>query len=77
MSTEHLVPDDLRNLYQVREWRNATGVLQTACREEWNDIVNILREFRLLRSEIMTAGGGLSPISQQINGAFTARGWRE
>ncbi|MFO1144093.1 MAG: BglII/BstYI family type II restriction endonuclease [Amaricoccus sp.] len=77
MATEHLVPDDLRLLYHVREWRNAAGVLMTACPEEWADIVGVLRSFRLLRSEILTAGGGLSPISQGINAAFAARGWRE
>ena len=77
MPTDHLVPEDLRRLYHVREWRNAAGVLMTACPEEWADILAVLRGFRLLRSEILTAGGGLSPISQQVNGAFGARGWRE
>jgi hypothetical protein len=77
MGTAHLVPEDLQALYHVREWRNATGVLITACPDEWEDIVAVLRNFRLLRSEILTAGGGLSPISQQINGAFGQRGWRE
>ena len=61
----------------MREWRNAAGVLMTACPDEWQDIVEVLRSFRLLRSEILTAGGGLSPISQQVNAAFGARGWRE
>ena len=77
MATEHLVPDDLRRLYRVREWRNAAGVLITACPQEWQDLVEVLRSFRLLRSEILTAGGGLSPISQQVNAAFGSRGWRE
>ena len=77
MSTAHLIPPDLRDLYHVREWRNAAGVLSTACPDEWNDIIDVLRAFRLLRSEVLSAGGGLSPISQQINGAFNSRGWRE
>jgi hypothetical protein len=77
MSTLHLVPDDLRNLYHVKEWRNAAGVLATACPQEWNDIVEVLRAFRLLRSQVMTAGGGLSPISQGINAAFDRCGWIE
>jgi restriction endonuclease BglII len=77
MPTDHLVPEDIRRLYHVREWRNAAGVLITACPDEWRDIVEVLRAFRLLRSEILTAGGGLSPISRQVNGAFDARGWRE
>lgn len=52
-------------------------MLQTACPSEWADIIDILRAFRLKKSEILLAGGGLSPISQQINGAFSSRGWRE
>jgi hypothetical protein len=35
MSTLHLVPDDLRERYHVKEWRNAIGVLATACPAEW------------------------------------------
>ena len=77
MTTDHLVPEDLRSLYHVREWRNAAGVLATACPSEWNDIVEVLRSFRLLRSAILTAGGGLSAVSQQINRAFDSKGWKE
>ena len=77
MATEHLVPEDLRALYHVREWRNATGVLATACPEEWADIIRVLRAFRLRKSQIMQAGAGLSPISQRINAAFSESGWRE
>jgi hypothetical protein len=77
MSTEHLVPEDLRELYLVKEWRNAAGVLTTACPAEWANVIDVLRNFRLLRSEIMAAGGRLSPISIQVNGAFGRLGWKE
>lgn len=77
MSTFHLVPEDLRQLYHVREWRNATGVLATACPREWNEIIEVLRAFRLLRSEVVAAGGRKSPIANQIDAAFYARGWQE
>jgi hypothetical protein len=77
MSTEYLVPADLRELYHVREWRNAAGVLSTACPNEWQDIIEVLRAFRLFKSQVLTAGGGLSPISQGINAAFDSRRWEE
>lgn len=77
MSTLHLVPEDLQRLYHVREWRNATGVLATACPDEWQDIIDVLRGFRLLRSEVQAAGGRKSPIANQIDGGFYARGWKE
>lgn len=56
MPTLQCVPDDLRAVYHVREWRNAADVLQTACPEEWQDILDCLRQFRLLRSEVIQAG---------------------
>jgi len=77
MSTLHLVPEDLQRLYHVREWRNATGVLATACPDEWQEIIEVLRGFRLLRSEVQAAGGRKSPIANQIDGGFYARGWQE
>jgi hypothetical protein len=77
MSTLHLVPEDLRHLYRVREWRNAAGVLATACPEEWDDIIEVLRAFRLLRSEVQAAGGNKSPIARQIDKRFDEKQWKE
>jgi hypothetical protein len=77
MSTIHLVPDDLHARYHVKEWRNATGVLATACPEQWSDIQAVLRGFRLLKSEVIVGGGNRSLISRRIDEAFYARGWQE
>jgi hypothetical protein len=77
MSTEHLVPEDLRTLYHVKEWRNAAGILASACVTEWQDIIEVLRGFRLYRSEVVVGGGNRSPVSRRIDGAFYARGWTE
>ena len=77
MSTTHLVPDDISRTYLVREWRNAAGVLSTACPNEWADVLEVLRGFRLLTSEILAPGGGKSPIARRIDGAFYDRGWEE
>lgn len=77
MSTLHLVPADLRDRYDVKEWRNAAGILSTACPHEWQDIQDVLRGFRLLKSEIRVGGGNRSLISQRIDTAFYARGWEE
>src|SRR5690606_35266769 len=77
MSTEHLIPPDILEKYHVKEWRNATGVLTTACPNEWQDILAALRGFRLLRSEVLIAGGRLSPIAIQIDAAFAGRGWAQ
>lgn len=77
MPTEYLVPEDLRQLYLVKEWRNATGVLATACPAEWQDVQDVLRAFRLLRSEILVGGGNRSAISRRIDEPLYARGWQQ
>ena len=77
MSTLHLVPPDLRARYHVKEWRNAAGVLSTACPAEWEDVQEVLRGFRLLKSEVLVGGGNRSLISQRIDEALYAKGWEE
>jgi len=77
MPTLHLVPPDLQALYHVKEWRNAAGILATACPTEWQDIQDVLRGFRLYRSEVVVGGENRSLVSRRIDGAFYARGWVE
>ena len=77
MSTLHLVPQELQYRFHVQEWRNAAGVLSTACPGEWNEIIEVLMDFKLLKSEIMTDGGRKSPISDRLDGQFYKRGWKE
>ena len=77
MSTDHLIPTDLLEKYHVKEWRNATGVIATACPREWDEVVEVLRNFRLLRSEILVGGGNRSLISRRIDEALYAKNWEE
>ena len=77
MTTDHLVPPDIAELYEVHEWRNAVGVLQTACPTEWADIQAALRAFRLLRSEVMKAGGRRSTIVERLERPLKDSDWIE
>jgi|GEM_PF-4126157 len=51
MVTRHLIPEDIAADYEVHEWRNATGVLQTAHLNERQDIIAALRAFQFRRSD--------------------------
>jgi hypothetical protein len=77
MSTLHLVPADILERYHVKEWRNAAGVLTTACPTEWNEVQEVLREFRLLKSEVRVGGGNRSLVSRRIDEPLYRRGWIE
>lgn len=71
------LPAFIRENYQVEEWKHASAILATDFRDEWNDIISVLTEFRLLRSEVLAPGGGRSPISVRIDGSFYRRDWEE
>lgn len=77
MSVERFVPERLRELYSVHEWRNGLAVLSAACPEEWADITAALSEFRLYRSEILKKGGNRSAIAIRLDSLLAKRGWRE
>lgn len=77
MSTEHLVPADIAELYEVHEWRNAVGVLSTACPVEWQEIQAALRTFRLYRSEIVAPGKNRSSIVDRLERPLKKDGWVE
>lgn len=73
----NLLPSDIRKNYEVHEWKHACAVLKGDFPEEFRDIVDVLSAFRLRRSWIKAGGGGLSLISQAIDGELSKRGWRQ
>lgn len=77
MPTIHLIPKDISDMYEVHEWRNATGVLTTSRPDEWDEVLKSLRAFRLLRSEIMSPGGSKSKIANRFDEVLKQHGWIE
>jgi hypothetical protein len=71
------IPDFLTKHYEIHEWRHATSILQGDFPEEWQDMVDVLSAFRLLKSDIVQPGGRKSPIAVKFDEAFFARGWIE
>jgi hypothetical protein len=72
------IPADIAERYHVQEWRHGITILSSVYPKEWKDILETLREFRLLRSAILEPGGSKSPnISGKIDRALYKRGWVE
>jgi hypothetical protein len=76
VATTHLIPAVFHQRYEVVEWRNATGVLSTACTQEWSDIQSVLLSFRPTVAEFDAPGGSISDMAVALAGAFRAIGWR-
>jgi hypothetical protein len=76
MGTE-LLPENILKKYMVREWKHACAILNCDFPEEWNDIVELLSNFRLCKSWITNAGGRKSKVSEYIDTFLYERGWQE
>ncbi|MBW5448631.1 restriction endonuclease [Cohnella sp. CFH 77786] len=72
-----LLPESIRNYYEVREWRHACAVLSTDFPEEWRELIAVLEGFRLNRSDVISAGGNKSSISGKLDSHFYRLGWVE
>jgi hypothetical protein len=76
MPKQRFVPTDIDQRYTILEWRNGFAVLAGACPDEWEDIVEMLREFQLLRTDLIRSGGNKSLIARKLDSGLSKRGWR-
>ncbi|MDD3801859.1 MAG: BglII/BstYI family type II restriction endonuclease [Desulfuromonas thiophila] len=76
MSVE-LLPEFIRENYEVHEWKHSCAILKGDFPDEWNDILSVLQDFRLYRSWITNPGGRKSKVSGYIDEYLYARGWVE
>ncbi len=72
-----LLPDHIRERYEVYEWKHAAAIMKYDFPQEWNDMTALLEHFRLCKSDIVTPGGRKSPISSKIDTFLYERGWTE
>lgn len=70
-----LLPPQVRDRFEVHEWKHACAILHGDFPEEWNDIVALLTQFRLQKSWIEQPGGRKSKIADAIDRFLSSRGW--
>jgi hypothetical protein len=73
----NLLPEFIRQNYDVEERHHACAILHTDFNDEWKDVIAALQEFRLTKTMVTTKGGNKSQISHWLDGFFYARGWNE
>ncbi|MDE2162349.1 MAG: restriction endonuclease [Alphaproteobacteria bacterium] len=73
------IPPALEDLYEFHQWRNAVAVLAGAYPKEWKDILGVLTEFRILRSDLGEKGekgGGKSKLAIRMDQMWRGHGWQ-
>jgi hypothetical protein len=72
-----LLPPFVFEKYEVEETHHAASILRTDFLQEWEDLIDLLAQFKLKHSHIIKAGGRKSDISSDIDAFFYQRGWVE
>jgi hypothetical protein len=45
-----LLPEELHLKYEIHEWKHACAILKNDFPNEWRDIIDLLKEFKLCKS---------------------------
>lgn len=72
-----LLPHFVRENYEVHEWKHACAILKEDFPAEQNDILSVLKDFRLKKSWITNPGGRKSKVSEFIDTYLYTREWVE
>lgn len=72
-----LLPTDILDRYEVHEWKHACAILQADYPQEWGEIIDLLRNFKLCKSWLTEGGGRKSKVSEAIDHFLYDRGWVE
>ncbi len=73
----NLLPGNILKKYEVHEWKHACAILKSDFPNEWNDIIQVLSNFKLCKSYISEGGGAKSKVSEFIDSYLYKRGWQE
>jgi len=71
------VPDDVRAKFEWRETRNAAQIMSVTNPVEFAEVIDVLRDFGLLATDLTERGGNKSAIAKRLDTHFREMGWRE
>jgi len=71
------LPRAILDSFEVHDWKHACTILKNDFPDEWEDLITLLKGFKLKTSWIVSPGGSKSEIAKHIDGFLTKRGWVE
>jgi hypothetical protein len=72
-----LLPQFIRDNYETHEWKHSCAILKQDFPNEWENVIEVLTNFRFRRSWLTVGGGRKSKISEAIDTELYSRGWVE
>ena len=77
MGLEKYIDSDVLKKFEYRDYGHALEILHESFPEEWKEIQECLRNFKLSIADIITGGGNESPIPKKFDDVLYPYGWRE
>jgi hypothetical protein len=74
---EAKIPEDIRGKYEIYSYRNAATILSETRKAEFDDLLKALRNFKITKKMIRTAGGNESEIPKLLSATLRPLGWHE
>jgi len=71
------IPEMIRELYEIHDYKHAAAILSNEFPSEFKDICSALVKFRLYASDIKTPGGSESQIPKRFSSILRPLGWIE
>jgi hypothetical protein len=77
MSWQDYISQDIRELYEIHDFKHAAAILNKEFPAEFDDICNALLRFRISRADIAARGGNESEIPKRMSDILRPLGWNE
>lgn len=73
---EHF-PAELRVKYEFHQWKHACAILKSDFPDEWQDLISMLSDLKLMKSWLVKGGGSKSELAKWIDRYLVEKGWIE
>ncbi len=77
MVWEDHVPKDIKNNYEVHDYKHAAAILTQEFPNEFDEICQALRKFSFTTEDVTTPGGNESQIPKTFSDILRPLGWKE
>src|SRR2546423_8239511 len=77
MGFESYIPEDIKTLYEIHDYKHAAAILANEFKEEFEDVCSALRRFAFSELDIKTAGGNESQIPKKFSELLRPLQWNE
>lgn len=75
--SQSLFPEVVNHKYDIYEYRHAATIFKNDFPEEYNQLINLLKNFQVTYEDIKTPGGRKSSIANNFDKALYGSGWQE